>query len=89
MKRVSAFSAAPPREGSKYRAAIGLIAVLGGLFGLAGLYFVKIPEGNNEPLLLALGIVLGWGGTIVGYEFGSSPSARKAAERGIKQVDEA
>jgi hypothetical protein len=50
--------------------------------GLGGLYFVPIPEGNREPLLLALGLVLGWGSTIVGYEFGSSPTARKAAEAG-------
>jgi len=66
------------------RAAFGLLALAGGLMGLAGLYFVPIPEGNREPLLLALGLVLGWGSTVIGYEFGSSPTGRRAAEAGIR-----
>ncbi len=67
-----------------FRAALGLVALVGGLLGLAGLYFVPIPEGNREPLLLALGLVLGWGSTVIGYEFGSSPAGRKAADAGIR-----
>jgi hypothetical protein len=77
--------AAPPKEGALFRAVLGLVALIGGLLGLAGLYFVPIPEGNREPLLLALGLVLGWGSTVVGYEFGSSPAGRKAAEAGVKR----
>ena len=77
-------AAAPPREGALYRAALGLVALVGGLLGLAGLYFIPIPEGNREPLLLALGLVLGWGCNVVGYEFGSSPAGRKAADAGVK-----
>ena len=82
-----AAGAAPPREGALYRAVLGLVALVGGLMGLGGLYFVPIPEGNREPLLLALGLVLGWGSTVVGYEFGSSPAGRKAADAGVRQVD--
>ena len=78
--------AAPPREGALYRAALGLLAIAGGLLGLAGLYFVPIPEANREPLLLALGLVLGWGSTVVGYEFGASPAGRKAADAGIRNA---
>jgi len=78
-------AAGPPREGALYRALLGLVALVGGLLGMAGLYYVPIPEGNREPVLLALGLVLGWGSTIVGYEFGSSPAGRKAADAGIKQ----
>jgi hypothetical protein len=58
------------------------------MLGLAGLYYVQVPEGNKEALLLALGLVLGWGSTVIGYEFGSSPSGRKAAEAGIAASQE-
>lgn len=75
---------APPRAFAAYRALLGLVALIGGLFGLAGLYFVPIPKGNLEPLLLALGLVLGWGSTVIGYEFGSSPAGRKAADAGVR-----
>lgn len=67
-----------------FRAALGILAVIGGFLGLAGLYFVPIPEGNREALLLALGLVLGWGSTVISYEFGSSPSGRKAADAGVR-----
>ena len=80
----TSLAAGPPREGALYRALLSLVALIGGLLGLGGLYFVPIPAGNREPLLLALGLVLGWGSTVVGYEFGSSPAARKAADAGIK-----
>lgn len=79
-----ALKADPPREGARFRALVGLLAIFGGLLGLGGLYFAPIPEGNREPLLLALGLVLGWGSTVIGYEFGSSPAGRKAAEAGLR-----
>ena len=75
-----------PRE-SRYRAVLGIVALLGGLAGMGGLFFVPIPEGNREPLLLALGLVMGWGSTVIGYEFGSSPAGRKAAEAGLRVSD--
>lgn len=75
----------PPKpDRTLFRASLGLLALVGGLMGLAGLYFVPIPEGNREPLLLALGLVLGWGSTVIGYEFGSSPAGRRAADAGIR-----
>ena len=72
------------RARSLFRAALGLLAMLGGLMGMAGLYFVPIPEANREPLLLALGLVLGWGSTVIGHEYGSSPAGRRAADAGIR-----
>jgi hypothetical protein len=76
--------AASKPDRTLFRASLGLLALVGGLMGLSGLYFVPIPEGNREPLLLALGLVLGWGSTVIGYEFGSSPAGRRAADAGIR-----
>lgn len=89
MKTEDRMTAAPPREGSIYRAILGLVALLMGASGLVGLFFVKIPEGNKEALILALGVILGWGSTVMAYEFGSSPSGRKAADAGIRKEGEA
>jgi hypothetical protein len=82
-----ALAASPPREGSLFRAVLGLVALGAGLAGWLGLFFVEVPKGNKEALLLALGIVLGWGSTVIGYEFGSSPAGRKAADAGVKSSE--
>lgn len=76
--------AAPPRDGSKFRALIGLLAVLGGLAIVTALIFFSVPAQNRDAIMLALGLVLGWGSTVIGYEFGSSPTGRKAAEAGLR-----
>jgi hypothetical protein len=74
------------KDRNGYRYTIGLIAVIGGLGGLAGLYFFEVPEGNREALLLALGLVLGWGGSVINGEWGSSPAGRQAAKLGIESA---
>lgn len=80
----SVLDAGPPKDGAKHRGIIGLVALAGGLVGFFALFVVPIPEGNREPLLLALGLVLGWGSTVVNYEFGSSPAGRQAAAAGTR-----
>lgn len=71
-----------------FRYAVGVLVILGGLAALAGLYFIAIPSSNREALLLAIGLVLGWGSAVVNYEFGSSSAGRKAAEAGIRKEGE-
>jgi hypothetical protein len=78
----------PPKEGIYFRAAIGLIALLGGLLGLVALYFVEVPEGNKEPLLLALGIVLQWGGSVVASEYGATTTGRRVADAAVKKIEQ-
>lgn len=73
------------RDRSAFRYTVGLMVVIGGLCGLGALYALHVPDGNREPLLLALGIVLGWGSAVVNHEFGSSSAGRHAAMAGIKQ----
>ena len=74
----------PKTDLTSFRAALAIVALAGGLIGMTALFFVPIPAGNREPLLLALGLVLGWGSTVIGYEFGSSPAGRRAADAGIR-----
>ena len=61
------------RQKTRFVLAI-IVIVLGGLI-VAALIFVTIPEGNREPLLLALGLVLAWGGKGFDYYFGTSESS--------------
>lgn len=75
-------------DGRAFRYALGFVVILGGLSALAGLYVFDVPTGNREALLLAVGLVLGWGGSVVSYEFGSSPAGRKAADAGLQRAAE-
>jgi len=64
----------PDLMGSIIAALVLLLAV--GI--IAGLFLIELPPGNREAAMLALGIVLGWGGSVVNWRFGSSHgSARK------------
>lgn len=85
--KVSALAASPPDQGAKHRGLIGFLSMAAGIIGFLALFFVPIPEGNREPLMLALGLVLGWGSAVVNYEFGSSPSGRAAAQAGIRNEE--
>jgi len=75
-------------ERNGFRYTVGLIAVMGGFVGLIALYFVEIPAGNRDAVTLALGIVLGWGGSVINGEWGSSPAGREAAKLGVRAASE-
>jgi hypothetical protein len=70
-----------------FRGFIGVFVVVGGFAALAGLYIVDIPAGNKEPLLLAIGIVLGWGGSVVASEYGATTTGRKVAEQAVRTME--
>lgn len=69
-----------------FRITIGILAIVGGLASLGLLFFVEVPTGNKEPLLLAIGIVLGWGGSVVQSEYGSTSSGRNLAQTNAQIV---
>jgi hypothetical protein len=75
------------KDSGLFRQGIGLLCIVGGLSALAGLYFIDVPAGNKEPLLLAIGIVLGWGGSVVNSEYGATTTGRKVAEAAVRQVE--
>lgn len=70
-----------------FRGFVGVTAILGSLLALGGLYFVDVPSSNKEPLLLALGLILGWGTSVVNSEYGASSTARKVVEQAVKNID--
>lgn len=77
----------PPKEGNGFRALIGLMALIGGLVGFLLLFFVKVPPENRDAMMLALGIVMGWGGAVVQSEYGASATGRKAADAAVRQIE--
>ena len=76
-----------PHEGNIFRYFIGILVICGGLGALAALYFVAIPGGNKDPLLLAIGIVLGWGGSVVSSEYGATTTGRKVADAAVRNIE--
>lgn len=77
----------PPKDGSFFRALVGMLSILTGIAAFALLFFVEIPPRNENALMLALGIVIGWGSAVVQSEYGASTTGRKAAESALKQID--
>lgn len=78
----------PPKEGSLFRGIIGFLCIGGSLAGFLLLYFVPLPEGNENSLIFAMGIVFGWGGLVVSSEYGASQTGRRVAESAIKKMEE-
>lgn len=77
----------PPKDGAAFRAIIGLLCLVGGLVGFAMLFWVRVPTENRDAMMLALGIVMGWGSAVVQSEYGASSTGRKAADATIKRAE--
>lgn len=76
-----------PWYSALFRGLIGAAAIIGSLAALAGLYFIAVPIGNKDPLLLAIGIILGWGSSVVSSEYGSTSTGRKVVEQAVKNIE--
>ena len=76
------------REYHPFRAVLGLTALIAGITGMVGLYLVEIPSNNLQPLLVGLGVVLGWGTSVVQSEFGSTATGRKLADKAAEQLEQ-
>lgn len=70
-----------------FRGTIGLIALLGGLAGFFALFYVEIPAGNRDAMMLALGLVMGWASAVIASEFGSTSTGRKIADSAIRNSE--
>lgn len=65
---------------SHQRFVLALLVILIGASITAALIFVNIP-GNNESILnIALGFILGWSASAVGFYFGSSDGSERKSE---------
>jgi hypothetical protein len=66
-----------------------MIILMGAGF-LVALLFFKVPEGNERILDIAAGLVLGWGGAVVSFYYGSSSgsTAKDEAISGLTHIGE-
>jgi hypothetical protein len=78
----------PPKEGLYFRALIGLLAIFGSLLGFAALFVVKVPPENKDAMMFALGIVFGWGSSVVQSEYGATTTGRKVADAAVRKIEQ-
>jgi hypothetical protein len=70
---------------SRARFILGVVIITLGAGFLGVLVFVPIPEGNQRIIDVAAGLVLGWGGAVVQFYFGSS-SGSTAKDEAISDL---
>lgn len=54
------------------------LLIAAGIVG--GLFLLEIPVGNRDVAMVALGVALGWAGTVVNYHYGSSEGSKAKTE---------
>ena len=55
-----------------YQYILGGIVILLVFFIVIALIFIPIPAGNKEILYAIIGLVAGWGGAVINFNFGSN-----------------
>ena len=58
-----------------YMYLLGALVITASFFLAYLLIFTPVPDANRSIVDVAFGLVLGWGGAVVGYFFGSSKSS--------------
>lgn len=66
---------------AQQRFALGCGIVLIGAAFVLSLLFITVPEGNARIMDLAAGLLLGWGGAVVGFYFGTSEGSVAKSEQ--------
>lgn len=74
------------RDFRAWRPAVGALAILSGIAGLIVLTFVTVPPSNQQAVFIGIGVVLGWGSTVVQSEFGGSNVGRRLGEKVVDQM---
>jgi hypothetical protein len=65
---------------------VGIASVAASIGMIAALFVMPIPESNRDLLNIAAGVLLGWGGNVVSFYFGSSKSSRDKDARAAGEV---
>lgn len=60
---------------------VGMIVLVGSFALVAALFTYPVPNANRDMITMSSGVILGWGGAIVSFYFGSSKSSRDKDER--------
>jgi hypothetical protein len=79
--------APPPREGSYFRAAIGLLAMFTAIGGFAALFIIRVPVDNRDAMMFALGAVFQWAASVISSEYGATTTGRKVAEAVTRRLE--
>ena len=66
---------------SQQRFVLGCGIVLVGAAFVLSLLFVTVPAGNARIMDLAAGLLLGWGGAVVSFYYGTSESSAAKSEQ--------
>lgn len=77
----------PHKDTSWFRFIIGFGTLAGALAGFGALYVIEIPTGNRDAMMLALGIVMGWGSSVVASEYGATSTGRKVVDSAVRNIE--
>lgn len=66
------------KEGFMYTLGAFVVACSVTITGM--LYVYPVPQANHDAVMLAIGAVLGWAGSVVAYFFGSSKGSSDKTE---------